>query len=126
MEIKVNVALWIVQAFLALAFFGAGFDQAVNYNDARRRLPWVGSLSRGGATFIGALEIVGAIGLIVPAWTGTIPSLTILAAAALAVLMGLAVVFHSRRHEIPQLGFSAFCGILAALVAFGRIVVAPF
>ena len=126
MEIQVNVALWIVQVFLALAFFGAGFDQAVNYNDARRRLPWVGSLSRGAATFIGALEILGSIGLIVPAWTGTIPSLTILAAAALAVLMGLAVVFHSRRHEIPQLGFSAFFGILAALVAFGRIVVAPF
>lgn len=61
-----------------------------------------------------------------PAWTGTIPSLTVLAAAALAVLMGLAVIFHSRRREIPQLGFSAFFGLFAALVTFGRIVVAPF
>jgi uncharacterized membrane protein len=126
MENQVNVALWIVQVFLALAFFGAGFDQAVNYDDARRRLPWVGTLSRGQATLIGALEILGAIGLIVPAWTGTIPSLTVLTAGALAVLMGLAVIFHSRRHELPQIGFSAFFGILAALVAFGRIVVAPF
>jgi uncharacterized membrane protein len=122
----VNVALWIVQVFLALAFFGAGFDQAANYNDARRRLPWVGALSRGQATVIGALEILGAIGLIVPAWMGTIPSLTVLAAAALAVLMFLAVIFHARRNEIPQLGFSAFFGVVAALVAFGRIVVAPF
>jgi len=112
MENQVNVALWIVQVFLALAFFGAGFDQALNYNDAQRRLPWVGTLPRAVATLIGALEILGAIGLIVPAWTGTIPSLT--------------VIFHSRRHELPQLGFSAFFGILAALVAFGRIVVAPF
>jgi hypothetical protein len=40
--------------------------------------------------------------------------------------MGLAVVFHARRHEIPQLAFSAFFGIIAALVAFGRLVGAPF
>jgi uncharacterized membrane protein len=126
MEIQLNNVLWVVQVLLALAFFGAGFDQAVNYDDARRRLPWVGALSRGQATVIGALEILGAIGLIVPAWMGMIPSLTVSAAAALAVLMGLAVVFHARRHEIPQLGFSAFFGVVAALVVFGRIVVAPF
>lgn len=126
MEIQLNNVLWVVQVLLALAFFGAGFDQAGNYDDARRRLPWVGTLSREQAIVIGALEILGAIGLIVPAWTGTIPSLTVLAAAALAVLMGLAVVFHARRHEIPQLGFTAFFGVVAALVAFSRIVVAPF
>jgi uncharacterized membrane protein len=126
MEIQVNVALWLAQVFLALAFFGAGFDQAVNYDDARRRLPWVGTLSRGRATLIGGLEILGAIGLIVPAWTGVQPWLTVAAVLALTLLMALAVVFHARRHEIVQLGFSAFFGVVAAAVLIGRIVVSPF
>lgn len=121
-----NVALWVVQVFLALAFAGAGFDQAFNYDDAKRRLPWVGALPRGAAVLLGLIEIAGAIGLIVPAATNTVPSLTVLAAAALVVLMALAVVFHARRHEIVQLGFSTFFGVAAAAVLIGRIVVSPF
>ena len=121
-----NVVLWIVQALLALAFFGAGYDQAANYDDARRRLAWIAVLPRGLAIALGLLEILGAIGLIVPAWSGTMPWLTVLAATALAILMGLAVVFHARRHEIPQLAFSGFFGVVSALVVIGRVVVAPF
>ena len=121
-----NVALWVVQVFLALAFAGAGFDQAFNYDDAKRRLPWVGVLPKGAAVALGVIEIVGAIGLIVPAATNTVPSLTVLAAAALVVLMALAVVFHSRRHEVVQIGFSAFFGVVAAVVLIGRVVVSPF
>ena len=78
------------------------------------------------ATFIGALEILGAIGLIVPAWKVVQPWLTVAAALALTLLMALAVVLHARRHEIPQLAFCAFFGIVAALGAVGRIVIAPF
>lgn len=121
-----NVALWIVQVLLALAFAGAGFDQAFNYDDAQRRLPWVGALARGAALTLGLLEIAAAVALVVPAATNTVPSLTVLAAAALAVLMAVAVVFHSRRHEVAQLGFSAFFGVAAAAVLVGRVVVAPF
>ncbi len=121
-----NVVLWIAQVLLALAFLGAGYDQAVNYDDARRRLAWVAAVPRGLAAVLGALEILGAIGLIVPAWSGVMPWLTAVAALALAILMGLAVIFHARRHEIPQLAFSGIFGVAAALVALGRFLWSPF
>ena len=121
-----NVALWIAQVVLALAFFGAGYDQAANYDDAKRRMAWVSALSRRTAAVFGILEILGAIGLIVPAWTGVHPRVTAFAALALALLMAGAVVFHVRRHEIPQIAFSATFGLVAAFVAIGRFVISPF
>ena len=65
-----NVVLWVAQVLLALAFFGAAYDQGVLYDDARRRMAWVAAVPHKLAIVIGTLEILGAIGLIVPAWTG--------------------------------------------------------
>lgn len=120
-----NVVLWIAQVLLALAFLGAGYDQAANYTDARRRLPWIAAIPRRAALALGALEILAAIGLIVPAWTGVEPGITAATAVALAALMVAAVAFHFRRRERVQLAFSACFLLAAAFVAFGRIVVAP-
>jgi uncharacterized membrane protein len=122
----VNVVLWVAQVVLALAFLGAGYDQALLYDDAKRRMAWVGAMSRTQAVILGSLEISGAVGLIVPALTGVQPWLSAATALALAVLMAGAVVFHVGRRELPQIAFSGFFGIVAALVAFGRFVVAPF
>ena len=121
-----NTVLWVAQALLALAFFGAGFDQAFVYEDAGRRMAWVAALPKRLAVVLGALEMLGAVGLIVPAWTGIMPWLTATAALALAVLMGLAVAYHVTRREIPQIAFSATFGLVAAFVAIGRFVIAPF
>ncbi len=121
-----NTVLWVAQVLLALAFFGAGFDQAFVYEDAGRRMAWVAALRKRLAVVLGALEMLGAVGLIVPAWTGIMPWLTATAALALAVLMGLAVAYHVTRREIPQIAFSATFGLVAAFVAIGRFVIAPF
>jgi uncharacterized membrane protein len=121
-----NEVLWATQVLLALAFLGAGYDQAVLYHDAGRRMAWVAAMPHKLAVAVGTLEIVGAIGLIVPAWTRVQPWLTPTAALALAVLMAAAVGYHATRREIPQIAFSgAFC-LVAAFVAFGRFVVVPF
>jgi len=122
----VSAVLWVVQVFLALAFLGAGFDQAANYDSASQRLAWVARLPRRIALGLGALEILGAIALVVPAWTGVLPWLTVAAALALAALMALAVAFHMTRREIPQLVFSGAFGVIAALVVVGRVFIAPF
>jgi uncharacterized membrane protein len=123
---QVNVVLWVAQVVLALAIFGAGFDQAANYDDAKRRLTWIGVLPRGFVLVLGVLEMLAAVGLIVPGWTGVQPWLTVATAAALLLLMAAAVAFHTRRREIPQFAFSAGFLVVAALIVFGRIVVAPF
>jgi uncharacterized membrane protein len=105
---------------------GAGYDQAVLYDDARRRMARVAALPHNLAVALGSLEILGAIGLIVPAWTGVLPWLSATAALALAVLMALAAAFHVTRREIPQIVFSGTFCVVAALVAFGRFVIVPF
>lgn len=121
-----NEVLWAAQLLLALAFLGAGYDQAVLYHDAGRRMAWVAALPRKLAVALGTLEILGAIGLIVPAWTRVQPWLTPTAGLALACLMAAAVVFHANRREIPQIAFSGTFLVVAAFVAFGRFVIAPF
>jgi hypothetical protein len=125
-EMKVNVALWVAQVILALAILGAGFDQAANYDDAARRLAWIGALPRRFALVLGLLEMLAAVGLIVPAWSGVQPWLTIATALAIALLMLAAVTFHARRREVPQFAFSAAFLIVAAFVVIGRVTVAPF
>ena len=121
-----NLVLWVAQVILGLAFFGAGFDQAFVYDDAGRRMAWVAALPKKMAVALGVLEMIGAIGLIVPAWTGIMPWLTPTAALALAVLMAVAIMYHVRRNEIPQIAFSATFGIVSAVVAVGRFFIAPF
>jgi hypothetical protein len=124
-EVPVNVVLWFAQVLLALAFSGAGYDQAANYYDARRRLAWVGELPRSLALILGGLEILAAVGLILPALTGVMTWITPSTALALAALMAVAVAFHYSRHEVPQLAFSGFIGLVAVFVAIGRFFVVP-
>lgn len=123
-----NLLLWIGQVLLALAFGSVGFGHAMQFeaSAARPRMAWMGAVGRRNMAVIGVLEILGAIGLIAPAATGILPWLTPLAAACLAALMAFALVFHVRRTgEVPNAVFNTALGVIAALVAYGRFVVAP-
>jgi uncharacterized membrane protein YphA (DoxX/SURF4 family) len=117
-----NVALWIVQGVLA-AFFGAG--GVVKATRDRKRLfddgmTWVEDFSAGGVKAIAVLEILAAIGLILPAVTGIAPVLTPMAAVGLGLLMAGAAVVHFRRGEIPYIGVTLALMAVALLVAWGR------
>jgi hypothetical protein len=84
------------------------------------RLPWVEDFSVPTVRFIGVVEMLGAIGLILPAATGIAPILTPIAAAGLAVTMVLAAATHIRRKEPSGVAFNAVLFALAVLVAWGR------
>lgn len=121
-----NIALWIVQVLLAGMFVMAGLMKAFQYERARASLPWVKDVPRGLTTFIGASELLGGLGLLLPALTGVLPWLTPLAATGLALVMILAAGFHAMRKEWPAIGLNAVLLLLAAFVAYGRFVVVPF
>lgn len=70
--------------------------------------------------FIGFVELLGAIGLVVPAAIGILPVLTPLAATGLALVMALAMGAHRRRREPGAIAFNAALLTLAALTAWGR------
>ena len=120
-----NVVLWVAQVLLALAFLGAGFDQAANYPDAGRRMAWVRAMPGWLARIIGAVEMLGAVLLIVPGLIGVAVWLTPAPALALAALMLFAVNYHETRGELPQIVFSGVFLVVAAFVAVGRFFIAP-
>lgn len=121
-----NVLLWILQVLFGLAFLGAGSFKAFQYERAKTQMAWIPAVSRNLVAFIGVAEILGGLGLILPALTGTLAWLTPLAGAGLALVMLLAAGFHLQRREnapvIPNIVLFA----LTAFVAYGRWVIAPF
>lgn len=116
-----NVFLWIVQVVLAAIFVTAGLMKATQPKDKlASMLPWVQDFSPATVRFIGAMELLGASGLILPAVTGIAPILTPIAATGLAVMMSLAVATHIRRKEPSGIAFTAVLFVLAVIIVWGR------
>jgi len=116
-----SVFLWVVQGILAAMFALAGVMKSTQPKDKlAAKLPWVQDFSANTVRFIGVVELLAAIGLIVPAATGIASILTPIAAAGLAITMVLAAATHIRRKEPPGVAFNAVLFALAVLVAWGR------
>ena len=121
-----NIALWIVQILLALAFAMAGIMKVTQPIDRlETRMGWVKDVGPRGVRLIGSLEILGAIGLILPAVTGILPWLTPVAAAGLALTMVGAMITHGRRGEYSNIGANLVLLVLALFVVYGRFVIVP-
>jgi uncharacterized membrane protein len=117
-----NIALWIVQGLLAVFFAAGGVVKLVRppkrlYDQG---LTWVEDFSPGAVKAIGALELLAAIGLVLPAVTGVVPLLVPLAAVGLGLLMVGAAAVHVRRGEVPFIAVNAALLAVAAFVAWGR------
>jgi DoxX-like family len=100
-----------------------GYDQSVS----RRGMGWLTVVGATRMGTIGGLEVLAAVGLVLPGLTRILPLLTPITATCVVVLMAFAAVFHARRpgesqNVVTNLGLA----VLAALVAYGRFVVAPF
>ncbi|MDX3100346.1 DoxX family protein [Nonomuraea angiospora] len=116
-----NVFLWIAQAILAAMFAMSGLEKLVRPKDKLAgKYPWTQTFSQTAVRSIGVMELLGTIGLIVPAATGIAPVLTPIAATGLAIMMILAGALHIRRKEPSGLMTTAVLLVLCALVAWGR------
>jgi hypothetical protein len=113
----VNAALWTVQGLLALVFlFAGGMKLVVPLEQLQGPIPLPGSFLR----FIGVVEVLGAIGLILPELLQIRPGMTPLAAAGLVIIMiGATVITVAGGEGVMALIPFAF-GMLAAFVAYGR------
>ncbi|MCB0044674.1 MAG: DoxX family protein [Caldilineaceae bacterium] len=103
----------------------AGVTKAFQYERAKASLPWVKDTPRGLVTFIGISELLGGLGLVLPALTGIWPVLTPLAALGLALIMVLAIIFHAMRRESQAIVFNVVLLVLAVFVAYGRFTLVP-
>ena len=121
-----NIVLWVVQGLLAAAFLMAGSNKLMRSKEQLKpMMAWVEDFSPQTLRIIGAVEVLGAIGLILPAATGILPGLTPLAAVGLVLTMLGAAATHLRRTEYPLIGVNAVLLLLALFVAYGRFVMAP-
>ncbi|MEV1289153.1 DoxX family protein [Micromonospora sp. NPDC049679] len=116
-----NTVLWVLQILLAAAFAMAGLMKATQpKRKLAANMPYVEDFSGGAIKAIGVLELLAALGLVLPAWTGIAPILTPLAATGLVIVMIGAVVVHGRRKEWGSLPINLVLLVLSAVVAWGR------
>ena len=112
-----NRTLWIAQALLAVIFLAAGFGKVFSATD---QMSQAMDLSPALVRFIGTCELLGAIGLILPALTRIQPQVTAWAAAGLTTIMLLATIFHVSRGEYYNAVGTVLILAVASLVAYGR------
>ena len=75
-----NIALWTIQILLAAFFVMAGLMKVLQPKEKlAEQMAWVEDFSQRQIRVIGTLELLGGIGLILPAVTGILPWLTPLA-----------------------------------------------
>ena len=117
-----NTALWIVAGVLAFVFVGSGVLKLVASKDklVAAGQGWAADVDANAIRGIGAAEVAGAIGLIVPPLVHILPVLAPVAAVGLALTMVGAIVTHGRRKEYPNVAINVVLLGLALFVAWGR------
>ncbi|MEU6405945.1 DoxX family protein [Streptomyces sp. NPDC046985] len=95
-----RVAYWVVAGLLALFYlYGGGVKVIRSRDQLRPMMAWVDSMPMAGVRAIGLIEVLGAVGLILPPLTGIAPSLAEAAAIGFAVLQVGAVKVHLSRGD---------------------------
>jgi len=115
-----HIGLWVVQVLLAFAFGMSGFMKIISPIEqlAASGMTFVNNFSPEMVRFIGVSEMLGALGLLLPAALRIKPFLTPLAALGLGTIMVFAATYHITHNEsfVPNVVLFS----LAAFVAWGR------
>jgi hypothetical protein len=119
------IAYWILAGLLALAYLAAG---GMKLAQSREKLVssgmgWVGDSPAWAVKAVGLVEVLGAIGLILPALTGIAPILAPIAAAGLVLVQIGAAITHLVRGEAKTLPVNILLLLLAAAAAWIGFVV---
>ncbi|NYE95681.1 putative membrane protein YphA (DoxX/SURF4 family) [Psychromicrobium silvestre] len=118
-----NIVLWVIAGFLALAYLAAGIMKLSTPKpvlEARDGFGWAKDFSAGTLKFIGTSEVLAAIGLILPQLTGIAPILTPLAAVGTVIIQIGAIIAHVRHHETKSIAVNIVLLVLAAFLSIMR------
>ena len=120
-----NILLWVLQVLAALLYGSSGVMKVFMFDKVSQGVPSFGALPREAWMTLGILELVCAVGLIVPAAINWRTPLTTLAAAVLAVESLVFVGVHIKYREITPIILSGVLGLLMAFITYGRMVLEP-
>jgi uncharacterized membrane protein len=117
----VNILLWILQALAALLYVASGSMKVFMFDKVSKDVPSFAALPRGAWMVLGILELVCAVGLILPAACHWHPGLTVVAATVLAIESLVFIGVHAKYREISPIILSGMLGLLMAFIAYGRM-----
>jgi uncharacterized membrane protein YphA (DoxX/SURF4 family) len=121
-----NVFLWIAQVLLAAIFiWGSWMKFFTPVGKLSIMWPWVAQIPTGLLKFTATVDLLGGLGLILPALLRIRPILTPVAAIAIIVLMLVSSIFHITRGEASVIGANIFFALMAAFIAWGRLKKVP-
>ncbi|MNK18570.1 hypothetical protein D3C87_367780 [compost metagenome] len=121
MKKTLNVLLWTAQILVSGTLLWAAFVKLVQPIEALEKMwPWTGEIPPAFVRLTGAIDLLGALGLLLPMLLRFKPILTPVAALGIVLLMVCAIIFHISRGEASQIGFNVVFALLAAFIAFGR------
>lgn len=112
-----NAFIWIAQGLLALTFIWAGSMKL--FKPDGLPFPWV----KDQPTLViitGIVDLLGGLGIILPAILRIRRGLTMVAAYGIITLMTVAMIFHISRGEAQNIGFNIFILLLAVFVVWSR------
>ena len=120
-----NVLLWVLQILAALLYTASGVMKVFMFDMVSKDVPSFGALPRNVWMALGVVELVCAVGLIVPAALRWRPGLTVAAAAVLAAESLVFIGVHVKYREPATLIMVIVLGLLMAFIAYGRMVLRP-
>jgi putative oxidoreductase len=115
-----NILLWVLQIFLGVYFIAIGVLHFIVPAGLPPQMSWMYDLSPALHAVSGTAEILGGLGLILPALTKIQTRLIPLAAAGLAVVMVMAAVYHLQRGEMQNIFLNLLNAAVLSFVAYGR------
>ena len=116
-----TIALWVAQLVLAAAYGFFGTMKATQPLDKlAMMMTWIPDFPPLFVRSLGTVEVLGAIGLILPSLTRIQPRLTVIAALCILVHQAFAVTLHLSKGETGVLGLNAVLIALAAFIFWGR------
>lgn len=114
-----EIAYWIVAALLAAFYLWAGgLKLARSQDQLRPMMGWVDRIPMPVVRTVGALEVLGALGLILPPLTGIAVGLAIAAAIGLVLIQIGGIVVHLSRGEGRLIGLNIALLVSAAVAAW--------
>ena len=114
-----HVAYWVIAALLAAVYVFGGAKKLLQSQDRLRpMMGWVDVMPMPLVRTIGLLEVLGAVGVILPPLTGIAPGLAIAAAIGLALIQIGAFALHLSRRELADLPLNAVLLVLAVAAAW--------
>lgn len=117
-----NISLWIAQILLASTLlFGGATKLFRPIEDVSTMWPWTGQIPIELVEFTGIIDLLGAVGLILPALFRIKPILTPAAAIGTIILMICASIFHISRGETSQIVPNIIFAFIGVFIAWGRL-----